>query len=220
MATASLAKITIEVQSVSDVVACLLRETPISSLIHAMGCNVGQGRNQDSAALAGLAPRERELLALAARPMSAKEIAAATGLSLGTVNNYLSNAQRRLGARNRVEALRFFKAIVGEHTDEVHMNFEQVPDGDVRSPGMFPELNMPSSVPLQGLADSIAPRSRASLEAFLGSEVERPLRLPHPGSLDWQKRLCVILVLTIAIAFAIAAVVILLDALTRLTTTA
>lgn len=182
--------------------------------------SVTQDNDQDPAAIAALSPRERELLSLAAQPMSAKEIAASTGLTLGTVNNYLSNAQRRLGARNRVEALRMFKAQLGGVTNKVHMNFAPVPEPSPYPPHRAHELTTPGAPPLRGLADSMAPRSRASLEAFLGSATDDRLRLPQPGNLDWRKRLCVILALTIAIAFTMAAVVILLDALTRLTTTA
>jgi DNA-binding CsgD family transcriptional regulator len=165
-----------------------------------------------------LSPRELELMGLAARPMSAKEIALETGLSLGTVNNYLSGAQRRLGARNRPEAIRMFRALAISDTEKVHMNYFQVPEFAFAGASPVAELLTPGSAPLRGLADSLAPRSRASLEAFLGSEFDPIMRLPDAGSLDWKKRLYAILGLTIAIAFMLAAVVILLDALTRLTT--
>jgi DNA-binding CsgD family transcriptional regulator len=168
--------------------------------------------------ITALGPREQELLALAARPMSAKEIAAETGLSVGTVNNYLSSAQRRLGARNRNEAVRMFRAHTGEDVNNVHMNFYRVPDFAPVKANPVSELMSPDAAPLQGLADSMAPRSRASLEAFLGPATVGYWELPDPGSLDWRKRLCAIFVLTIAIAFLMASVVILLDALTRLTT--
>ena len=170
--------------------------------------------------LAELGAREWELLALAAQPMSAKEIARETGLSVGTVNNYLSSAQRRLGARNRVEAVRMFKVQAGDSVKKVHMNFVPLHEtqADVAKP--VAELKTHMATPLRGLADSTVPRSRASLEAFLGSVTKEDPRLLQPSSLDWRKRLCVILLLTIAIAFAMASVVILLDALTRFTTTA
>lgn len=168
--------------------------------------------------MSALAPREMELLSLAARPMSAKEIAAETGLSLGTVNNYLSSAQRRLGARNRTEAVRMLRAVDAEGTNKLHMKFCRVPDYGLVGSSSISELMTPTPSTFHGLADSLAPRSRASLEAFLGDVDGQSLKLPSPGSLDWQKRLCAILVLTVALAFTMAAVVILLDALTRLTT--
>jgi len=150
--------------------------------------------------------------------MSAKEIAAETGLSLGTVNNYLSTAQRRLGARNRNEAVRMFRAHAGEDVNNVHMNFDWVPEFTPTNASHVSELMSPDAAPLQGLADSMVPRSRASLEAFLGPAPVEHWELPDPARLDWQKRLYAILGMTVAIAFLMASVVILLDALTRLTT--
>lgn len=48
--------------------------------------------------------REREVLRLAATGMRDPEIAAALGLSTGTVRNYLSGILSKTGARNRIEA--------------------------------------------------------------------------------------------------------------------
>lgn len=172
-----------------------------------------------SNALETLPARERELLELAARPMSAKEIAQFTALSVGTVNNYLSSAQRRLGARNRVEAVRMFRGSVGDGADKVHVNFLPVPDDRPPPPRAMAEPLMSDGMRYSGLADSVAPRSRSSLEAFLGSSDRGLPSLPRPGQLSWQKRLCAILVIAIFAAFLMSSVVILLDALTRLTTT-
>jgi two-component system response regulator DesR len=52
-----------------------------------------------------LTAREEEVLAAASRHDSAGDIAAALHLSEGTVRNYLSAAIRKLGARNRGEAI-------------------------------------------------------------------------------------------------------------------
>jgi two-component system response regulator DesR len=52
-----------------------------------------------------LTPREHEVLAAAARFDTASDIAAQLHLSEGTVRNYLSAAIRKLGARNRREAI-------------------------------------------------------------------------------------------------------------------
>jgi two-component system response regulator DesR len=49
--------------------------------------------------------REREVLRLVATGMPDPEIAAALGLSSGTVRNYLSGILAKTGARNRVEAV-------------------------------------------------------------------------------------------------------------------
>jgi two-component system, NarL family, response regulator DesR len=53
-----------------------------------------------------LTPREAEVLRAAAEGGSTEEIAAAVFLSPATVRNYLSNAIAKLGARNRIDAIR------------------------------------------------------------------------------------------------------------------
>jgi two-component system response regulator DesR len=52
-----------------------------------------------------LTRREHEVLAAAAGHDTAADIAAALHLSEGTVRNYLSASIRKLGARNRREAI-------------------------------------------------------------------------------------------------------------------
>ncbi|MBG0828343.1 response regulator transcription factor [Planomonospora sp. ID67723] len=62
-----------------------------------------------SAMMAGESPltdRERDALALAARGASVGEIAASLHLTEGTVRNYLSSAITKLGAGNRITAIR------------------------------------------------------------------------------------------------------------------
>ncbi|MER5648835.1 response regulator transcription factor [Streptosporangium sp. NPDC002524] len=62
-----------------------------------------------SAMMAGESPlteRERGALALAAQGASVAEIAAALTLTQGTVRNYLSSAITKLGATNRITAIR------------------------------------------------------------------------------------------------------------------
>ncbi|WP_062344247.1 response regulator transcription factor [Herbidospora yilanensis] len=62
-----------------------------------------------SAMMAGESPltdRERDALALAASGASVSEIATSLHLSEGTVRNYLSNAIAKLGAVNRIGAIR------------------------------------------------------------------------------------------------------------------
>ncbi|RKS96927.1 LuxR family two component transcriptional regulator [Streptomyces sp. 3211.6] len=53
-----------------------------------------------------LTPRETEVLELAARGEGAKQIASRLFLSVGTVRNYLTSSVNKLGARNRVDAIR------------------------------------------------------------------------------------------------------------------
>jgi DNA-binding CsgD family transcriptional regulator len=52
-----------------------------------------------------LSPRLRECLILAREGHTAVEIAYILGLSFRTVNQYLSDAYKRLGARNRMQAV-------------------------------------------------------------------------------------------------------------------
>ncbi|MFD0665691.1 response regulator transcription factor [Thermocatellispora tengchongensis] len=62
-----------------------------------------------SAMMAGESPlteRERDALALAARGAAVAEIAASLHLSEGTVRNYLSSAIGKLGAGNRITAIK------------------------------------------------------------------------------------------------------------------
>ncbi|WP_246236811.1 response regulator transcription factor [Actinomadura chibensis] len=53
-----------------------------------------------------LTERELEVLDLAARGATAAQIAAALVLEIGTVRNHLSRINRKIGARNRVQAIR------------------------------------------------------------------------------------------------------------------
>uniref|UniRef100_A0AAU2JXD0 Response regulator transcription factor n=1 Tax=Streptomyces sp. NBC_00049 TaxID=2903617 RepID=A0AAU2JXD0_9ACTN len=53
-----------------------------------------------------LSPRELEVLRLAARGADAAEIAGCLYLSKGTVSNYLTAIVGKLGARNRIDAIR------------------------------------------------------------------------------------------------------------------
>ena len=58
----------------------------------------------------GLTERESEVVVLAAEGLSNREIAAALFLSPHTVKGYVSQALRKLGLRNRVEAAAFVNA--------------------------------------------------------------------------------------------------------------
>lgn len=53
-----------------------------------------------------LTPREADVLRLVAEGSRATEIASELYLSVGTVRNYLSRVMRKIGARNRVDAIR------------------------------------------------------------------------------------------------------------------
>jgi two-component system response regulator DesR len=91
----------------------LHKDAPASELAAAIRAVAGGGTAVDPALAAAairegespLTAREREVLAAAARHDTAADIAAALHLSEGTVRNYLSAAIRKLGARNRREAV-------------------------------------------------------------------------------------------------------------------
>jgi len=73
------------------------------------GFHFGLMRDDDAApmrpALADLSRRERECLVLVSEGMSSKQIARRLGLSPRTVDLHVARAIRRLGARNRAEAV-------------------------------------------------------------------------------------------------------------------
>jgi two-component system, NarL family, response regulator DesR len=92
----------------------LLKDAPATQLADAIRAVAAGGRVIDpglaAAAIAdGVSPlteREQDVLAAARSEATAAEIAASLYLSEGTVRNYLSAAIRKLGARNRADALR------------------------------------------------------------------------------------------------------------------
>jgi two-component system response regulator DesR len=94
-------------------VGFLLKDAPAEELARAVR-DVAAGKRVVDPGLAAaavtegaspLTPREHDVLAAAADHATAADIAAALHLSEGTVRNYLSSAIRKVGARNRREAL-------------------------------------------------------------------------------------------------------------------
>jgi two-component system response regulator DesR len=91
----------------------LHKDAPAEELAAAIRTVAGGGTAVDSTLAAAaitegdspLTPREHEVLAASASNDTAADIAAALYLSEGTVRNYLSTAIRKLGARNRREAV-------------------------------------------------------------------------------------------------------------------
>ena len=91
----------------------LLKDSPADELANAVR-RVSLGGRAVDPALAQQAwterdplnDRERQVLRLASEGKASAAIAAALGLSQGTVRNYLSDAMAKLGAANRVEAAR------------------------------------------------------------------------------------------------------------------
>jgi two-component system, NarL family, response regulator DesR len=91
----------------------LLKDAPASELAAAIRAVAGGGQALDATLAAAairegespLTRREHDVLTAAVTHDSAAGIAAALHLSEGTVRNYLSSAIRKLGARNRREAI-------------------------------------------------------------------------------------------------------------------
>jgi two-component system response regulator DesR len=91
----------------------LLKDAPASELASAIRAVVSGRRAVDPTLAAAaithgespLTAREHEVLAAAATHDTAADIAARLYLSEGTVRNYLSSAIRKVGARNRQEAV-------------------------------------------------------------------------------------------------------------------
>jgi two-component system response regulator DesR len=92
----------------------MVKDGPVEALVQAIR-DVLDGRQVIDPALTAaalrvgpdpLSPRERDVLAAAADGSSVAEIAARLFLSEGTVRNYLSSAIQKVGARNRLDAIR------------------------------------------------------------------------------------------------------------------
>jgi two-component system, NarL family, response regulator DesR len=98
----------------AHVAGFLVKDTPADELTHAIRTVAAGGRVIDQqvafAALAipdnPLSPREREVLERFAAGAGTAQIAADAHLTYGTVRNYLASAVTKLGARNRVDAVR------------------------------------------------------------------------------------------------------------------
>ncbi|WP_411081367.1 response regulator transcription factor [Streptomyces sp. cmx-18-6] len=98
----------------AQVTGFLLKDSPPQQLADAVR-SVAAGRRVIDPQLAlsawdspqnPLSPRELEVLRLAARGADAAEIAGCLFLSKGTVRNYLTAIVTKLGARNRIDAVR------------------------------------------------------------------------------------------------------------------
>jgi len=98
----------------AHVAGFLAKDTPATELIHAIRVVAADGRVIDPAlALAALesrpsplTDREADVLRLHAEGLDPRDIAAQLYLSYGTVRNYLASATDKLGARNRIHAIK------------------------------------------------------------------------------------------------------------------
>lgn len=96
----------------------ILKDSPVKELADAIrGVAAGRRVVDSQLALAAwegdecpLTPRELEVLRLAADGADALEIANKLFLSTGTVRNYLTTVIAKLGARNRIDAVRIVKS--------------------------------------------------------------------------------------------------------------
>ena len=66
----------------------------------------GDGNGQPPSPLAGLSPRDREILALVVEGLTNKEIGRRIGLQEVTIKAHLRGLYRRIGAANRAQAVR------------------------------------------------------------------------------------------------------------------
>jgi two-component system, NarL family, nitrate/nitrite response regulator NarL len=64
-----------------------------------------------------LTAREREILGFVARGDSSPAIARQLGIAENTIKAHLANIYRKTGARNRVQATRFYLSQYGEASD-------------------------------------------------------------------------------------------------------
>ena len=103
----------------ADVAGFLAKDTPAVDLIRAIR-DIARGARVIDPAVAvaaldarpsPLTPRETDVLRLHAEGLDPREIADRLFLSYGTVRNYLASATDKLGARNRIHAIR----IAGEN---------------------------------------------------------------------------------------------------------
>jgi DNA-binding NarL/FixJ family response regulator len=84
------------------------KDRPSAEIVAALHA-VGRGRTmfatQPEAPMSGLSPRERDVLALVASGATNREIASTVHLSPHTVKEHLTSLYRKLGARNRTDAV-------------------------------------------------------------------------------------------------------------------
>lgn len=98
----------------AHVAGFVLKDSPPADLARAIRTVAAGGRIIDpqlayaalSAPNSPLTARESEVLRLTAAGASAREVSAELFLTYGTVRNYLASAVTKLGARNRVDAVR------------------------------------------------------------------------------------------------------------------
>ena len=64
--------------------------------------------NFDYAVLESLSPRERQVLALTATGLTSREVATQLGISIKTVESFVSSTNKKLGTRSRLQQVILF----------------------------------------------------------------------------------------------------------------
>lgn len=93
---------------------------------------IPQGMGGDLAK--GLSERQAECLRLAAQGYTSKQIARAIGISPSTVDNHISAAVDRLGARNRIDAARFMLREASSESEVLLVKDRSAPPRMPRAP--------------------------------------------------------------------------------------
>ncbi len=163
----------------------------------------------ESNALSRLTPRERRCLELVALHYDTGQIATELGISVTTVNGYLSDARQKLGARNRKEAVRIL-------TSGGPVDGGDLPPSDVG--GMFgrvEEASADETPPVVQLKTEPAaiPQQRRGFGQVL--YFDRPY---HPNQFGRGARLGMIVALVVAFALAMALAVIAVVGLVSIST--
>lgn len=110
---------------------------------------MNETRKGRSAPVAKLSRRQIQCLELVGEGLTSKEIGRAVGLSPSTVDNHISTAVDRLGARNRIDAVRFLLEQTNSGDDERSLIEDGSQSADWR---MLP--------PLGGKPNTLSPRRR------------------------------------------------------------
>jgi DNA-binding CsgD family transcriptional regulator len=75
--------------------------------------------NFDYAVLEHLSPRERQVLALTATGLTSKEVANQLGISIKTVESFVSSTNKKLGTRSRLQqVILFYRAQLAEQAQQ------------------------------------------------------------------------------------------------------
>lgn len=81
--------------------------------------------NFDYAVLESLSPRERQVLALTATGLTSREVAGQLGISIKTVESFVSSTNKKLGTRSRLQqVILFYRAQLANLTSPGAMTLQ------------------------------------------------------------------------------------------------